>query len=226
MSAAASTPPAPYMDGLNQIGYATMVVSVFFIVLSVVAVGLRLWTRRTKNIKFGVDDWLIVASVLIFFAFCGNVLVGVYTFGGGETYTDPLEAERKEVQYLQSEYAIPPLYGLTVTPIKLSILFLYHRIFAVTSLRKVINVVIAICLVWFVAAEIGDLLYCVPVQKFWDPTIEGSCFNFPAYFLAMELIDLLLDVAIICLPIKTVLRLHLSLRKRLAVLGIFLLGAL
>lgn len=214
------------MDGLDQIGYATMVVSIFFLALSVVAVVLRLLMRRSKKTTIGADDWLIIASVILFAAFCGDVLVGVYTFGSGQAYTDPLEAERKEVQYLQSEYAIPPLYGLTVTAVKLSILFLYRRIFAVSSFRKITNILIAICLVWFVAAEITDLLYCIPIQRFWDPTIEGSCFNFPVYFLAMELIDLLLDVAIICLPIKTILGLHLSLQKRLALLGIFLLGTL
>ncbi|KAA8651300.1 uncharacterized protein ATNIH1004_000181 [Aspergillus tanneri] len=208
MSTAVTAPIAPYMYGLNKVGYATLVVSIFFMALSVASVALRLWTRRIKNNKLGIDDWLIIASVFVFFGFCADVLVGVYTYGGG-----------------QSEYAIPALYAVNVTLVKMSILFFYRRVFAVAGFRRINTFVMAFCMVWFVAAVIGDLLYCIPIQRFWDPSAGGSCFNFAAYFLAMELVDMLLDVVIIALPVNTILGLHLSLRKRLALLGIFLLSA-
>ena len=66
------------------------------------------------------------------------------------------------------------------------------------------------------------------MHKFWnpDPLSPGSCFDFPLYFLVMTLADMLIDLAIICLPIKIILGLHLSLRQRLGLLGIFLLGIL
>lgn len=222
---ALDTSPPYYMHGLSQIGYATLVSCIFFSVLSIVVVALRLWTRRILNNSLGADDWYIIVSVFIFFGFCSNILVGVYTAGGGQVYSDPIEKRKKLVQYLQSEYAIPPLYVLNVTTVKLSILFLYRRIFPTASFRKANSGVLAFCLLWFVAAEIGSMLHCIPIHSFWIPS-AGSCFNFSVYFLVMELVDMLLDVAIIALPIKTILGLHLSWRKRLAILGIFLLGAL
>ncbi|THC97924.1 hypothetical protein EYZ11_002622 [Aspergillus tanneri] len=226
MSTAVTAPIAPYMYGLNKVGYATLVVSIFFMALSVASVALRLWTRRIKNNKLGIDDWLIIASVFVFFGFCADVLVGVYTYGGGQVYTDKVEGQKKLIQYMQSEYAIPALYAVNVTLVKMSILFFYRRVFAVAGFRRINTFVMAFCMVWFVAAVIGDLLYCIPIQRFWDPSAGGSCFNFAAYFLAMELVDMLLDVVIIALPVNTILGLHLSLRKRLALLGIFLLSAL
>ncbi|KAL4993408.1 hypothetical protein BDV10DRAFT_179227 [Aspergillus recurvatus] len=126
---------------------------------------------------------------------------------------------------MKSTYAVPPLYGVTVTPIKLSMCFLYRRIFPVHIFRQAIYAIIAFCLVWFVAAFISSFLYCIPIRYFWDKTVDGHCFNFSVYFLVVELVDMLIDLAIIGLPIPTVLRLHMSLRKRLAVASIFLLSA-
>ncbi|KAE8353275.1 hypothetical protein BDV28DRAFT_148217 [Aspergillus coremiiformis] len=214
-----------YMAGLNEIGHTTLVVSVFLTVLSAVAVGLRLWTRRILGNRVGVDDWLILVSWFIFLGFSGNILVGVYTCGGGQVYTSEEEARKKLVQYLQSSYAIAPLYAVNVTTVKLSILFLYRRLFPIPSFQRANMGVMVFCFVWFVIAIIGDIFYCIPIQRFWDPAVPGSCFDFPVYFLIMEVVDLLLDVIIIGLPMKIILGLPLSLRKRLAVVGIFLLGA-
>ncbi|KOC18278.1 hypothetical protein AFLA70_59g003510 [Aspergillus flavus AF70] len=216
--------PRTYKMGLNQVGYSTLVVSIFFIVLSIAAVGLRIGTRRMLDNKLGLDDWLIIASVFVFLGFCSDILVGVYTYGGGQVYLDELEAQEKLIQYMKSEYAIPSLYAANVTLVKMSILCFYHRLFSVSSFRRINYGVGIFCLIWFVAAFIGDLLYCIPMRQFWDPTTDGSCFNFPNYFLVMELIDVLLDVVIIALPLKTISGLHLSLRKKLALLSIFSLG--
>ncbi|KAJ5650186.1 uncharacterized protein N7484_003909 [Penicillium longicatenatum] len=214
-----------YKLGLNQIGYATLVVCIFFVVLSIAAVGLRIATRRMMGNRLGMDDWLVIASVFVFLGFCSNSLVGVYTYGGGQVYTNELEAQKKLTQYMKSEYAVPPLYAVNVTLVKISILCFYHRIFSVASFRRINYGVGIFCLVWFVAAFIGDLLYCIPIRHFWDPTVAGHCFNFPSYFLAMELIDILLDVTIIVLPLRTISSLQLSFRKKVALLGVFLLGS-
>ncbi|KAJ5248556.1 hypothetical protein N7468_000007 [Penicillium chermesinum] len=214
-----------YKLGLNQVGYATLVVSIFFIILSIVAVGLRIGTRRMLGNRLGLDDWLAMISVIVFICFCSDVLVGVYTYGGGQIYADRFEAQKKLVQYMKSEYAIPPLYGINVTLVKMSILCFYHRLFSVIAFRRINYGVGIFCLVWFAAAFIGDLLYCIPIRQFWDPTAGGHCFNFANYFLVMELIDISLDVVIIALPLKTISGLQLSLRKKLALLGVFLLGA-
>ena len=220
------TPESPMMYGLNQIGYATMVSCVLFIALSLTAVSLRLWTRRMIRASIDIDDWLIIFSVVVFLAFCGNVLVGVYTIGGGQVYSDPSEAALKEVQYLKSEYAIPPVNALDMTLIRLSITCFYRRLFDVSSYRKAINITIGANLLWFIVTIIADLLYCIPIQKFWTPDGPGSCFDFAVYFLVIELLDLLLDIVVICLPIRVIFSLQLSRRRKFALLAIFTLAAL
>ncbi|APA10777.1 hypothetical protein SS1G_03596 [Sclerotinia sclerotiorum 1980 UF-70] len=223
---AASAVPNPYKLGLNQVGYATLVVSILFILVSTIAAVLRIWTRIVKSAKFGIDDWLLFVSVFLFYAFCANILVGVYTLGGGQVYTDLVVLSRKSQQYLKSEYAIPPIYATNVTTVKLSILFFYRRIFETPCFLRNNTIVMVVCCIWYVANLIGDLLYCIPMATFWNPAVKGSCFNFSLYFLIMELFDMLLDIAILCLPTKMILGLHLPLKNRIGILGIFLLGAL
>lgn len=212
--------------GLNQTGYITVVVTILFLALSVIAVGLRVKARQLKRASLGLDDWFALASTVFFFAFCANILVCVYTRGGGQVYQDPAESQRKLVMFLKALYAFPPLYAVNVTLIKLSILCLYRRIFSAAGSRRTNSSIIVLCLVWCLAGVMSDLLYCRPMSKYWKPSAGGHCFDFGLYFLIMTLIDLAIDVVILSLPISPIIRLHLPLRKRVAVAGIFLLGAL
>ena len=42
----------------------TIAAGAVFIPVCTVMVGLRLWTRRTRNLKLGADDWLCVAALV------------------------------------------------------------------------------------------------------------------------------------------------------------------
>ena len=49
-------------------------------VLAVVAVLLRLWCRRLKGLKLGIDDWLIVAALPFGLAMAVLTVVGEMSF--------------------------------------------------------------------------------------------------------------------------------------------------
>lgn len=121
---------------------------------------------------------------------------------------------------------IGPVYTLAVSLIKFSIIFLYRRLFAVQSFRRVSMIVGIVCFVWMVVGIVGGFLYCIPMQSFWNPIVEGHCFSYDIWFMAMEIIELLLDVVILCLPLRMIAGLHLPMRKRVMLSGIFLLGGL
>ena len=55
---------------------------------------------------------------------------------------------------------------------------------------------------------------------------DRKCFNYDNWFLSMEILDLLADAVIICLPLRMIADLHLSLEKKITLAGIFLLGGL
>lgn len=53
--------------GLNTNGGAIIATGVVFTVLAVVAVGLRFASKRMTSAAVGVDDWLLLAALLVYF---------------------------------------------------------------------------------------------------------------------------------------------------------------
>ena len=56
------------IHGLNTNGPAIISTGIVFTVLSVVAVGLRFISKRMTRAPLGIDDWLLLASLIVYFA--------------------------------------------------------------------------------------------------------------------------------------------------------------
>lgn len=121
---------------------------------------------------------------------------------------------------------LDPLYALTVTAVKLSILYLYRRIFAVQAFKQISFAVAAACVVWWVVFTITALIPCRPVRKFWQPQIEGHCYNFNEFFLGASIVDILLDAVILSLPIKKIVGLQMPYKRKVMLCFVFLVGGL
>lgn len=67
------------MKELNDIGYATFVVTILFAVLATAAVLARLWTRRLLKAGMGADDWWIIAGLIAYFGFTANAIFSITT---------------------------------------------------------------------------------------------------------------------------------------------------
>ncbi|KAJ4250140.1 hypothetical protein NW762_011951 [Fusarium torreyae] len=75
---------------------------------------------------------------------------------------------------------------------------------------------------------IASIFPCTPLQKAWDlnfPADEGHCIDRPAMFQATAGLGVATDVVIIAIPVPTVLSLHLSTKKKAALLGLFVIGS-
>lgn len=69
---------------------------------------------------------------------------------------------------------------------------------------------------------------CTPLHKAWDLTLAadvGSCIDRPAMFQATAGLGVATDVIILCIPIPMVVRLQLSFKKKMALLGLFSIGS-
>lgn len=55
------------IHGLNTNGDAIVATGVVFTVLAVAAVGLRFVSKRMTSAALGVDDWLLLAALVIYF---------------------------------------------------------------------------------------------------------------------------------------------------------------
>ncbi len=118
---------------------------------------------------------------------------------------------------------------LTLTSIKLSILLWYWSIFAVgTGLRASIITVGCLCVAWCITFLFLLIFQCHPVQGAFDVIVflSDSCIPVGRIIVAYESTNMVLDVAILSLPIHTVLGMRLSVQKKLLVACIFSLGGL
>lgn len=103
---------------------------------------------------------------------------------------------------------------------------MYRHIFSTRPYRIASAILVGVSSVWFVAAFITGLVICIPVDHFWHRTSPGRCLNFGAFFASINSFEIVLDTAILAIPIWGVFSLQMSTRTRTIVLGIFLVGVL
>ena len=117
---------------------------------------------------------------------------------------------------------------MTITTVKMSILLMYRRIFPTNSFRKLTLYVGAACIAWFVAEVLSDIFQCHPIVAAWDPKFLFSpqCINLEAYFWGISATNMILDVIILCMPLRMVWDLELPMRQKCILSGIFLMGGL
>ncbi|KAL9118458.1 MAG: hypothetical protein Q9187_004996, partial [Circinaria calcarea] len=116
------------------------------------------------------------------------------------------------------------LYVPPITCAKLSVLFLYRRLFPPKNLRKALIIVGAVVLCYNVAAVFVVIFQCYPIQANWDPTVSGHCINYGHFVLLIGILNILSDVAILSLPLPVLWRLQISRNQKWVLSGIFLLG--
>lgn len=132
------------------------------------------------------------------------------------------------VQYL---FALGIVYSLAAMAIKLSIILLYIRVFSTsnTAFRRCIYTASFLSVALSVTFIIVILAACQPLEFFWtqyDGVSEGTCIDISSFFVAFSIFNVSLDVFLLVLPIPMVLKLHMSVRKKLIVCALMMLGIL
>lgn len=121
------------------------------------------------------------------------------------------------------------LYYSLVSAAKLSILLLYDRVFSASRyFHGQIQVFITITSCFWIATTIACIFNCWPLKYSWLTNASPApyCFNFNVFWFATGVIEAVLDVCIILLPARMIIKLQMSVRNRLSMVAVFSLGAL
>ena len=101
------------------------------------------------------------------------------------------------------------------------------RIFQSASFRyttyTIIGLNIAIAVTWVFT----DSLRCIPVHLAWTGWAqeeEGKCIDFVAATMVNSFVNIVVDAAMVLMPVYEVIKLNLSWRKKVAVSVMFALG--
>ena len=81
---------------------------------------------------------------------------------------------------------------------------------------------------WGVGVLITGIFSCKPIRGYWEPAMlpPPKCIDPRAFFISNSVLNILADVAILCLPVGRVWHLQMSRWSKIAVSGMFLLGGL
>ncbi|EED12972.1 conserved hypothetical protein [Talaromyces stipitatus ATCC 10500] len=144
---------------------------------------------------------------------------------GGEHAWDINHAQGKDALYWFNIASV--VYGFVICLTKLSVLFLYRRVFSPvrwSAFDCTIVALIAIMTSFYISTCIVKIMQCTPRAKIWDSSVHGTCINEPALLNTSGFFNTITDYTILILPVHAVLRLQLSRMKKILVVLVFTFG--
>ncbi|KAJ5232633.1 hypothetical protein N7468_005589 [Penicillium chermesinum] len=81
-------------------------------------------------------------------------------------------------------------------------------------------------ILWAVAIFVTGTLNCIPVNKFWDPSIQGYCIDSATFYYGMQIPNILSDLIILLMPVKVVIQLPVARSQKFLLSAVFLVGGL
>ncbi|OJD30039.1 uncharacterized protein BKCO1_6700011 [Diplodia corticola] len=241
------TPDTVAPETLQPICYWT--ITPLFVV-TVVTTVIRIYIRSYIK-SFGLDDWA-AATLLPLNAGLQAILYIFLQLGAGlhitQVQTESPESLPKLLKAMlrQGLFVIEIYYVWMHFHLKLGFLLFYLRLSHLKSFRIVVYVTMACNGLLTVGIWLLYFLQCTPLEAFWNPMkypkthcLDTSITYFVPYsFVSSETPQqvhgrvltaggfkiMVLDVTILVLPIHTVWNLQMTLRRRLAVLGVICTG--
>lgn len=98
--------------------------------------------------------------------------------------------------------------------LKLSILALYGSIFPSSRFHQSLWALGVFTALWTSMSVIGAICQCVPIESYWDDSIEGHCIEYAILQLISSVCNITTDFVILFLPIGQIRRLHVSKGKK------------
>ncbi|KND95322.1 hypothetical protein TOPH_00002 [Tolypocladium ophioglossoides CBS 100239] len=190
-------------------------------VLAVVAVALRLLSRRLKRQQLWWDDGMIVFSVFWNMLVIGFILA-MYSAGMG-IHADKVNPE-KIVMMAKWLVVAEILYAWNLGWTKISLLLMYYRIFHVPYFKKMAWVVGVFVWVWVICITFLFIFICVPVQKLWYPDLPGHCIDQVGTWISNAASTILTDLVILLMPIPQIWKLQLRKTEKVGLTVAFSLG--
>ncbi|EFQ31495.1 hypothetical protein CGRA01v4_11092 [Colletotrichum graminicola] len=200
----------PYVTGI-AVGFAIASAAVF---------SLRLYTRLFLLKTAGKDDWTIciamVCAVVVTMSTCMEVRYGM----GKHTENVSAAEMREQLKYL---FITILHYNMGMNVAKVSFLLQYRRIFVDRVVRRVCAWAMAYVAVWACVQATLLGLSCLPIS-FIVPSTAGFCLDTLPIWYFSSAMSLITDLAIFCIPLRSVLQLQLPRKQKFMLFGIFCLG--
>lgn len=127
---------------------------------------------------------------------------------------------------LKCIYAISQLFFTGFTLPKLSLLFLYLRVFVGKPFRIATWATIVIVLGAGTIYSLTEIFSCTPIRYYWDKLIPGKCIHYDKFYRWVNGINVVIDLIILALPLYPLWQLQAPRTRKVGLTIIFLTGGL
>lgn len=187
---------------------------IFCLAAEAACLPVTLMQTKASRIGFGKDTWLVSADNIYMIQKVG---IKRYILYQDKNANDQQLAYASQVSYFPSS-------GFT----KLCFLFFFLRIFPAKRVQQVIYIFIGISVAYIVACGLTITFACKPISATWT-VWDGEhkpdyCINQNKFYLISSTFNIALDLAIVAIPLPELLKLKLSLRKKLFLISMFSVG--
>ncbi|KAJ6164132.1 hypothetical protein N7470_002804 [Penicillium chermesinum] len=209
---ASTTLPTVLPDSAPSLVYSIRAMIGLFTGFELVVCLLRLYVRRFITRQFGLDDYLVIVSVVLQVAFAAISLV-LTTVGLG--YHQDTVPTSSMIQVHKYVYILFCLYLWAALAVKCSLTVFIMRLFPTKWVKRAGWAIIAVMILVTVSGEIPLIVQCNPIEGAWDPNVKNAkCFSpktLEYIQLYQAILMLIFDVLIVALPIPTVWKLQMPL---------------
>ncbi|KAI1089942.1 hypothetical protein F5B19DRAFT_465273 [Rostrohypoxylon terebratum] len=162
--------------------------------LGLIALVLRLASRRTRGSRFLLSDYLAIAGWMCAWA------VGLAVIQESRiAEVQPMTPSNRRT-LLKISFVTSMSYSIGFTLIKLSIVLLYRQLFP-TKFIRASTTILTFCIIgWGFSLVIATIFTCQPIHGFWDVDIPSKCFNTKWFSVGNGIPNIIIDVCLLCLP--------------------------
>lgn len=139
----------------------------------------------------------------------------------------PIVHEQWLIVIEQMIYVTPILAGIALGCSRLSVLLLYHRIFETRIFWLSVYFMSAINISWIVSFVFVFIFRCTPITQVWmaQQGERKHCIGIQSNY-AYAVSSVILDFMVLSLPWPMIWKLRMQTRQKIAVMAIFMLGAM
>ncbi|KAF1971667.1 hypothetical protein BU23DRAFT_646183 [Bimuria novae-zelandiae CBS 107.79] len=189
--------------------------------LAIIGVVIRVWMSGED---FWLDDAMCVVALVFAIPMATlEFLMSGLGFGKDIWTLTPAQIYR----IVQYTWLTEIFWFVSIGCTKLAFLFLYLRVFPRQKLRKTVHVLIGVIMLSIAVFTLIVTVNCLPVTYIWtswDGLHKGKCINLNAFVWAHAVIDIILDCVIFAIPIPELIKLKMSVKKRVMIVAMFSVG--
>ncbi|RYO76027.1 hypothetical protein DL766_007702 [Monosporascus sp. MC13-8B] len=182
--------------------------------------------RTIADAEHCVDDVFICLAMVLSIALAvGSIIVMKKMFIGIRYWDVPPVFDI--TPGLMWIYTVGAVYNPILALVKQSVLIFLLRFAGVKSLiRNVVWTTTIFNAALMVAVFFVVLFQCIPVEMNWNPLVQGHCIQQFKFGVSTACLTILTDLIAVALPFYIVLGLNMNRRRKIGLIGVFMLGIL